>query len=193
MNRKSAGRPASRARCLRLAPGSPRWTDFSGTVSFSHFSKSSAYPPLWDLAGANAVGRRERTRRPIPWRAAGAPGPYGLGRRDGWYVPPVMATAPTWPDVSGPAPQTVPAHLRRHLCGCPRVRAPSSARPRLGQGALSLYSYRNFVKHLLPPLTLTWLASLLRWSVRRASAAATPKAGDAPHVRFRKGPIGQPR
>jgi hypothetical protein len=146
--RKTAAFPASRARCLRLAPWDPRWSDFSGTVPFSQFSGSRTYPPLWDLAGANAVGRCERICRPIPWRAAGAPGPHGLGRRDGWCVPPAAATAPTGPDVSGAGPEGRGAHLRLRTFSRPRV---SSALERalVGRGELSIYSYRNFVKESL--------------------------------------------
>jgi hypothetical protein len=128
--RKTAAFPASRARCLRLAPWDPRWSDFSGTVPFSHFSGSRTYPPLWDLAGANAVGRCERIDRPIPWHTAGAPGPHGLGRRDGWCVPPAAATAPTGPDVSGAGPEGPRgASPPPHLQPSPRFERPR-ARPR---------------------------------------------------------------
>jgi hypothetical protein len=125
--RKTAAFPASRARCLRLAPWDPRWTDFSGTVPFSHFSGSRTYPPLWDLTDANAVGRSERIDRPFPWRAAGAPGPHGLGRReDGTCHPP---RPPHQPDRMSPAP--VPKAAGRISAtappAVPAFRAPSSA------------------------------------------------------------------
>ena len=112
-----------------MAPGGQTFQGFS---RFALLTKP--YPPLWDLAGANAVGRRERASRPIPWRAAGAPGPHGLGRHDERCVPSATATAPTRPDVSGSVPKAAMAHLRHRSSGCPRVRAPSSARPSLGQG-----------------------------------------------------------
>jgi hypothetical protein len=140
--RKTAAFPASRARCLRLAPWDPRWSDFSGTVPFSHFSGSRTYPPLWDLADANAVGRCERICRPIPWRAAGAPGPHGLGRRDGWCVPPAAATAPTGPDVSGTGPEGRGAHLRGRSIQCCPAQSPD---PTFSSGKLA--SKSGIVRH----------------------------------------------
>jgi hypothetical protein len=46
---KSAGSPASRARCLRFAPHRPRWTDLSGALLHE-----GAYPPLWGPDGIAA-------------------------------------------------------------------------------------------------------------------------------------------
>jgi hypothetical protein len=119
--RKSAGSPASRARCLRLAPRDPRWADLSGAAPFSGFRGSA---PTHRSRDQTAPGGRYRgtvlRRRPLVtrgWRA----GTTRLG-------PPARAqrSAPTGhrpnrPDVSGPVPKPAPAHLRRHRPGRPRT------------------------------------------------------------------------
>ncbi len=46
--------PASRARCLRLAPHDPRWADLSGFLAQLAL-RTKPYPPLWELTGALAV------------------------------------------------------------------------------------------------------------------------------------------
>ena len=91
--------PTSRARRLRLAPLDPRWADLSGFLAL--FAICGSLPTAVGAGRNGRVRRCTRFRPPYPWwRAAGAPGPGGLGRR-AWGVrlaPSCAATA------SRPAP-----------------------------------------------------------------------------------------
>jgi len=80
-NRWSAAFPASRARCLRLAPCDPRWTDFSEPLAPTGVRRglSTAVGRWWSAARYDA-GRGSTAISP-EWAAAGDPGPHSLGRR----------------------------------------------------------------------------------------------------------------
>ena len=73
-------RPASRARCLRLAPRTPRWAGFA-----THRFRPSTAPDRWHGGTALAAKR--------PGRELVAPGPRSLGRRVGCALHPATATA----------------------------------------------------------------------------------------------------
>ena len=119
--RKTAVFPASRARCLRLAPWDPRWTDFSGAVSFSHWLGVQRLSTAVGL-GRCERGRTLRTHLPsYPVARSRRAGTPRLGPPPSPCVGLPAATAPTRPDVSGAGPEGRGAHLRHRTSSRPRV------------------------------------------------------------------------
>src|ERR1700693_4217474 len=115
--------PAFRARCLRLAPQDPRWAYLSGSVPYRG-SKPTHRCGLLGNADAIGIALGVAAKR-AQWRAAGAPGPCGLGRRA------VAASAHRGHRPSRllgfrpkPGPKSPPPHLRRRPLVVPALERP---------------------------------------------------------------------
>jgi hypothetical protein len=76
-NRKSAGSPASRVRCLRLAPHDPRWSRFQGSLARSRSSGPTHRSSRVLQRLAAGVPRYGADPKPLTARS-GAPGPLQL-------------------------------------------------------------------------------------------------------------------
>jgi hypothetical protein len=68
--------------------------------------RASASIHRWRKGQNDRAWRRRTFRPPIPWRAAAAPGPHGLGRLDGLRTR-TQATAPISADVAAPIPESL--------------------------------------------------------------------------------------